>query len=649
MLDWLAANFVRGLSALLCRVPPEAALWLGRRAGDFTYAVSSRRVRLGIRNLRAAFPGRYTPVEARRVIRTCYRHIGASTFELLRLPVIDRAYAERYVELPVERFQAAARTGRPVIYLTAHYGSWELSAIAAALAGFPMVVLARAQANFPRLYRLLVSYRESKGCTVAHKGGAMRRLLRALDERRAVGILADQATRHGDFLDFFGRPALFARGPFELAYDKRALVIPVFIRRLRGPFHRLEFEPPIDLRALGSQEAAVREGQRRYAEALARHIREDPTQWLWMHQRWKYTPARQVLVLSDGKLGHLKQSLAVVEALAERTPQVSHDVVEVRYRSRAARGLAVVWSVLVPRGWGAAGCLAWALTRESARDLLSRTADLIVSCGSSTVPVTALWSADNQAKSIVIMNPAPLPVRRFSLVIAPRHDGLPQRGNVVQVMGAVSGVAATRLAEAAARLREHPKFRAAPGEAGSAHPVIAVLLGGETDDYDMPAGFAESLIQQVLAACEDLHAWCLVTTSRRTPHAVEQALTERLGAHPRCRLLLLASRDPLDGTLDGMLGSADAVVVTGESISMVSEACASGRPVVVVEPPLRRLGPTRLTKHRRFLRSLAEDGYAQLHPVPEVGHAVQRLIRHPKAARPLESYRVVRDAVARLL
>jgi len=179
--------------------------------------------------------------------------------------------------------------------------------------------------------------------------------------------------------------------------------------------------------------------------------------------------------------------------------------------------------------------------------------------------------------------------------------------------------------------------------------VIAVFLGGETPEHQITTSFTESLMRQVLAVCEETNGCCLVTTSRRTAPSVERWLSERLADEPRCRLLLLASRDQLDGTIEGMLGWAQVVVVTGESISMVSEACASGRYVVVVEPPLRQLGRARLTKSQYSLRLLAEHGYLRSRPLPEVGHAIRRALSDRPPVRRLDTYTAVREAVARLL
>ncbi|MDP3702983.1 MAG: ELM1/GtrOC1 family putative glycosyltransferase [Candidatus Omnitrophota bacterium] len=649
MIDWLLCTLVKTIGWWLCRLPPAAAVWLGEQIGLLAYWLQPKRTRIGMINVRAAFDGQLTVAQTRRIIRDAYRQFGASMIELLRLPVIDEAYIDRYVAIDgFSRATDRIASGKPVVFLAAHYGNWELSPIASALKGYPVVALARAQNKFPELYKLLVSYRESKGCRIIHKGGAMKRLIEMLKQGTPVGIVGDQASQHGLLVDFFGRPALFATGPFELAYNTQALILPVFSHRLRGPFHRIVVEPPIEPARGVPKSEVVRRGVEQFAQALSRHITEDPHQWLWMHKRWKYTTARRVLVLSDGKAGHLKQSLAVVELLREAHPTLTRTVVEIRYRHRLARALAVCWSAWLPRRFGATACLRWTLTDETAQALLARYADLIVSCGSSLAPVNVLWASENLAKSVVIMNPAPIPLQRFHLVIAPTHDHLQRRANVIQTSGAVSRIRDEDLREAKGRLREHPKFRR-DGTIADGRPAVAVFIGGETARYDVSPSFIDALIAQVLAACEAADGWCLVTTSRRTSTAVERLLVDRLGQHRRCRFLLLATCDPIDGTMEGMLGWADASVVTGESVSMVSEACASGRPVVVVEPPLRAHPRATPTKHQRFLRELSRDGYARLHPVPEVSQAIQQALRERPQTKRLDPLVHIRSAVTRLL
>jgi len=648
MLDWLACLLVRSLGWLLCRLPPSVCVFLGAGAGQLAYWVQPKRARIGYLNLKAAFGDRLSPAQTRRIVRQVFRELGSGLVEMLRLPSINAAYVDRYIEiLGREHFEQALATGRPLVLLSGHFGNWELCPIVTALRGYPITALARAQERLPKLYQLLVSLRESKGCRIVHKGGALKQLLQALDRRELVGIVADQASRKGLFIEFFGRQALFTTGPFELARTSGAMLVPGFIHRVRGPFHRLVVEPPIDLPRSGRTEEVIRTGIEQFAKTLARHIEQDPGQWLWLHRRWKHAPDRRVLILNDGKLGHLKQSLTVLKALKAQRAHVREEIVEVRYRHRLGRFVTLVWAWLIPRGLGGLSCLRLSLEPASWKRLASCYADVIVSCGASVAPVNILMSADNRAKPVVIMDPAPLPLRKFSLAFVPLHDGPPKRPNVIQTLGSLSVITDQQIVAARERLRAHPRFR--PSIATGEHrPGIAVFLGGDTPEYQVTASFAEALFRQILAICEDTDGFCLATTSRRTPQDVERLLADQLTKHPRCGLLLLASRDQLDGTIEGMLGWAQVVVVTGESISMVTEACASGRYVVVVEPPLRRASLGHVTKPRRFIRALGDQGYIRSHPLPEVGHAIRRCLLDRPPVRRLDTYAAVEAAVKRL-
>jgi KDO2-lipid IV(A) lauroyltransferase len=704
MLDSLLCGVVKALGWLFGRLSPEAAVAIGERLGGLAHRLQPKRVQIGLNNLRAAYGASLSPEEADAIIRRLFRNFGACFVELLRMDAIDKAYIDRYLKVEGrERFDAAVATGRPVILLTGHFGNWELTSILAALEGFPILALAREQEKFPKLYRLLVASRESKGCRVVHKGGAMRQLLQALRRRELIGIVGDQAARKGRPIEFYGRTAFFATGPFELARATNALILPGFVHRVRGPFHRVVIEPTIDMATLGEGEAQLRAGQERFARVLRANIDADPALWLWLHKRWKHTPARRVVVLSDGKRGHVKQSLAVVRAMTQVREGVAHEVLEVRYR-RFGRPLAMALAWLAP-GWGASRGLRWTLTAPAWRQIGAAYADVVVSTGSSTAPINRLLTRRLRAKSVVVMTPAPLPATAFDLSFIPAHDRPPRHPRVIETPGALSLIDAATVAQERQALTRHARFRGAgmgtemePGagagtgaavapDAGdradadglARRPVVAVFLGGDTPEYTLPAEWAEALARQVLDACEALDARCLVTGSRRTPEPAERRLDALLDAHPRCALWLRASRDHLNGTLEGMLGWATVTVVTGESISMVSEACAAGGPVLVVEPPLRdrsargqtsgrpeaRSG-TR-TKAQRFLSTLEARGLARRVDVDALGAAIREAV----AAQSVDAVRsagtgagadsaasiatrdamaaTVREAVARLL
>ena len=114
-------------------------------------------------------------------------------------------------------------------------------------------------------------------------------------------------------------------------------------------------------------------------------------------------------------------------------------------------------------------------------------------------------------------------------------------------------------------------------------------------------------------------------------------------------MVLLANQDPIDGTMEGMLGAADVAVVTGESVSMVTEACASGKPVIAVRPHRRRNRGSSPAKHERFLDQLERDGYVHLVQGSGVSSAIREALTNRQAVRRLDNFALVREAVGRLL
>jgi mitochondrial fission protein ELM1 len=177
---------------------------------------------------------------------------------------------------------------------------------------------------------------------------------------------------------------------------------------------------------------------------------------------------------------------------------------------------------------------------------------------------------------------------RFDLVVIPEHDGL--RGeNIVVTRTALHRVTKRSLKEAEKVFKERMSHLP--------RPLIAVLVGGPTKDLECSSVTMRRLADQVVTAASRCGGALAVTASRRTGAQNEMALRQGLEGAPQFFW---------DGKGDnpylGILALADAIVVTSDSVSMVSEACATGKPVHVFsfgEEP---------KKLRRFHKSLMDSG-----------------------------------------
>jgi len=623
LLDLIASFAVRELNRVFHVTPIKFNLWLGKSIGSLVYLFSGKRNRVAYANIKAAFCGEKTPQEMRRITRGVYKHAGQTFAEILSMTKVDKCYIDKYVHIEnFERIVETVKNSKGTIFITAHFGNWELSAVAGAFKGFPLYLLARDQ-KMERLNELLNLLRESKGNMVVRKGFDVKNIFRLLREGKSVAILADQnAGASGDLIDFFGRPASAPTGPYRFAQKSGAWILPLFIHRIKGPYHEVVLERPMVIKKGEDVSPYMRE----YNHLLEKHIRDFPEQWLWMHKRWKATSLKKVMVLDDGKKGHLKQSLAVASQIKrfrvdEGFPaeKVEINTVKIRYKNRMARVfLNMVSPFITYRFQWHLKCLKSALAPESYENAVNRHTDIIVSCGSSLSSVNRILKMENSARNVIVLDPGPLLRNKFDLVVIPRHDvtrALLKRENVV-----VTDLAPNLIdpAELSALKEEIERKEDPEGKALR----IGLLIGGDNMHFTFEKPVVDSVVSAVRTACGKTGARLNVTTSRRTPDAAEDVIKSAFQDIPFCDMFVSGKNDTDGRTVEKIMAMSDVVIVSGESISMVSEAVSSGRQVVVFLPAKRS---ARFTKYERFAKELQDKRLINLVKPEDIPGEVERL------------------------
>ena len=277
--------------------------------------------------------------------------------------------------------------------------------------------------------------------------------------------------------------------------------------------------------------------------------------------------------ITDGKAGMVNQALGLAEA-------VGLAVVEKTIRPAAP------WKWFPPGNWPSTASGVGARSDP----LVAPLPRLVISCGRHAIR-PALW-IKNQSRgrtfAVHVQHPRVNPAR-FDMVAAPDHDRL-AGPNVIPIRGSLHRVTRQRLDAAAARL--------APAVADLPRPLVAVLIGGTNSVYTLTDRIVARLADDLSRLSTQFGAGLMVTPSRRTGKAAERQLRERLADAPAVMW---------DGTGDnpylGYLGLADAIVVTCDSVNMVSEACATGKPVYIVD-----LEGKKHSKFRDFREMLATMG-----------------------------------------
>jgi KDO2-lipid IV(A) lauroyltransferase len=273
------------LMALFKALPIDAASALGG------FLARSLGPRLGItkrarRNLELAMP-ELSAREREQIVVKMWDNLGRVIAEYPHIGEI-RCFVPgtRLEVLGTEHVDAARARGKPLMFLSGHYGNWEATGIAASQYGVPLAMVYRAPNN-PIVARLMERVRANFSGSVIPKGAAgARQLIQALKSRTTVGILIDQKMNDGIPVPFFGRDAWTASGAIELALRYDCTILMARASRIGGAHFRLSVSPPIELARTGDRHADTRTTLLRVHAELERWIREDPGQWFWLHKRW---------------------------------------------------------------------------------------------------------------------------------------------------------------------------------------------------------------------------------------------------------------------------------------------------------------------------------------------------------------------------
>jgi KDO2-lipid IV(A) lauroyltransferase len=283
-IEYLAAR----LLIAIVRVMPDAmARSVGTAIGLAFYGLDRPHRRIADRNLAIAFPLR-DAAERRVIVRRAFEHFGRLAVALLKFGTLSPDEMLARVEIDgEERGRAAYAAGKGVLFITGHFGFWELQALVHAIRVEPIAMLARALDNAD-LNRLLEGIRTRTGNTIIYRKETIRRVLRQLQAGRGVAVLIDQhiLSRDAILVDFFDRPAATTSAVAALALRTGARVVPVFALPLPDGRYRLIYEHAVEPPHPDAPDP-VREFTQRCTDVLEMYVRRHPELWLWMHRRWR--------------------------------------------------------------------------------------------------------------------------------------------------------------------------------------------------------------------------------------------------------------------------------------------------------------------------------------------------------------------------
>ena len=290
--DWLAYLALRIFMVFMnffdIETNLETACFLGRLLWKHYHRGRKR----ALDNLRASFPEK-SEQWIWQTGRRSFEHLAMLTIDVLFTPRLVNKYNWRYYSryLNAERIKWLIQEERGLLLVTAHYANFEIIGYLLGLFGFNIYSIARPLDN-KYINSYLYGVRRRVGQKIIDKKGATGLMEKLVASGATLCFIADQdAGRKGIFVDFFGRKASTYKSIGLLALTKN---IPIGIGCSRRVGNRFFFEISAN-RIIFPEEWADKDDPLRwvteeYTKAIEEFVREDPTQYWWLHRRWKHRP-----------------------------------------------------------------------------------------------------------------------------------------------------------------------------------------------------------------------------------------------------------------------------------------------------------------------------------------------------------------------
>ncbi|MDP1783801.1 MAG: lipid A biosynthesis lauroyl acyltransferase [Sulfuricurvum sp.] len=254
---------------------------------SLAYRFAEKRNRIIQANLNFAFQATLSQTEKKKIENYCYRNLALNLLQVMenrRNTTKDLARQVTFENR--ETVDLYLSQNRAIIFISAHFGNWEIGAASLAALITPITSIYKGLDN-DAFNPYLLEARTRHRMNLVEKNGAIKHLARSLNKGQCVSLLIDQSSneKSGVKVDFFGHPTYHTSAAAQLSRKYNAPIIPLYIFTKDEENYTIRFEDPIEV--AGDDEQAITDATQRQADGLEKVIRDNPKFWFWCHKRWK--------------------------------------------------------------------------------------------------------------------------------------------------------------------------------------------------------------------------------------------------------------------------------------------------------------------------------------------------------------------------
>lgn len=240
-------------------------------------------------NLRIAFP-QLSSKEIKKLAFKNYQSIAITFLEIYVLKTSSiNTIKEHFSNYGFEDIKSRFNKKKGLILLTAHFGNWEMGAIASGIHLDEKInVLVKKQKN-PYVAKWLNEFRERFGNKQIYLGASVRELYSTIKNKKIVGVVGDQrGKRDGVNVNFFGRETKTFAGTASIAIKTKCPVMVLLCARMKDGNYKAIIKEIDTNKLTGTKDEQIQQFNQNYMSILEDGIKLYPEQWFWMHNIWKY-------------------------------------------------------------------------------------------------------------------------------------------------------------------------------------------------------------------------------------------------------------------------------------------------------------------------------------------------------------------------